>query len=67
MDEKMKQRILVEKINMAAALIESNRTSSGNMLLSSKWVMDNIIGIDNKNSLRKYKIKKILDDKAGEI
>lgn len=65
MGEKERQRLLVEKINMAAALIESNRTSSGNMLLSSKWVIDNIIG--GKNTLRKYKIKKILDDKAGEV
>lgn len=64
-EEEQKLRALATKINIASSLIESNRISGGNMIFSTKWVMDNIIG--GRNVSRKYKINKILNDEAGEI
>lgn len=59
MSESQKQRNLVSRINAAAALISANAHSgSGNTLLSSQWVIDNILG--GKQINRMVKIEKIL-------
>lgn len=57
----IKQRMLVEKIKLASEYLSQHQ-----QFISADWLMTNIIGHD-RISIRKHKINKILNDKAGEI